>query len=100
LPHPPEGTEPRGEHAVEHAILALEPDSNVTTCLGERLLDGVNAVPLTKDAGGKRAGNVEADMLLLTSDGERSPSADVPARGNVIPLSPDDSRLTRPRSFS
>jgi hypothetical protein len=33
--------------------------------MGARLVDGVNAVPLAKDAAGRRLGNVEADMLLL-----------------------------------
>jgi hypothetical protein len=38
-------------------------------CLGARLVDGVNAVPLAKDSGGGRSGNVEADMVLLVGRG-------------------------------
>lgn len=59
---------PRGEHAVEREILRPSPRRVTTTCLGGRLVDGVNAVPLTKDAGGGRKSNVEADMLLLVRD--------------------------------
>ena len=58
---------PRGEHAIEHEILDPSP-AVPTRCLGATLVDGVNAVPLAKDAGGGRAGNVEADMLLLVED--------------------------------
>ncbi len=58
-----------GEHAIEYEILAPLPVETVTHCLGERLVDGVNAVPLSRDPGGGRSGNVEADMLLLTADG-------------------------------
>jgi hypothetical protein len=36
-----------------------------TVCLGAPLVDGVNAVPLARDSGGRRAGNVEVDMVLL-----------------------------------
>jgi hypothetical protein len=35
---------------------------------GARLIDGLNAVPLARDVGGRRRGNIEADMLLLTAD--------------------------------
>jgi hypothetical protein len=59
----------RGEHRIEHEILEPKPGDQSTICLGARLVDGVNAVPLAKDAGGGRAGNVEADMLLLVRDG-------------------------------
>jgi hypothetical protein len=53
-----------GEHAIEHRIL-LE-DFDRVTCLGNRLIDGVNAFPLSRDPRGVgRRGNVEADMLLL-----------------------------------
>jgi hypothetical protein len=62
----------RGEHVIEYEILAPDPAETVTTCLGQRLVDGVNAVPLAKDAGGGRGGNVEADMLLLVGDGLES----------------------------
>jgi hypothetical protein len=56
-----------GEHAIEAAVLA-EP----LTALeyeGGRVLDGVNAVPLTKDVifGGK-VDNVEADIFLLIDE--------------------------------
>jgi hypothetical protein len=56
---------PRGEHAIEYEILNPSPSDTVTICLGARLIDGVNAVPLAKDIGGGRTGNVEADMVLL-----------------------------------
>jgi hypothetical protein len=59
---------PRGEHKIEHEILEPAPDLTPTTCFDARLIDGVNAVPLAKDAAGGRAGNVEADMLLLLED--------------------------------
>jgi hypothetical protein len=55
----------RGEHAIEYEILQPTPDEEATYVMGARLVDGVNAVPLAKDPGGRRAGNVEADMLLL-----------------------------------
>ncbi len=62
----------RGEHIIEHEILAPFAPTPDVRCLGAEVLDGVNAVPLTTDAGGGRAGNVEADMLLLTAAaGER-----------------------------
>jgi hypothetical protein len=57
---------PRAEHALECDILKPIPACTATVCLGAPLVDGVNAVPLTKDADGGRAGNVEADMFLLT----------------------------------
>lgn len=58
----------RGEYVIEGEVLDPRPAEVSTICLGARLVDGVNAVPLTKDAGGRRAGNVEADMLLLVRD--------------------------------
>jgi hypothetical protein len=58
----------RGEHRIEHDILCRSFDS--VTCFWNRLIDGVNALPLVRDAGGARRANVEADMYLLTqSDG-------------------------------
>ncbi len=59
---------PGSEHKLELEILAPDPAATVTTCFGARLIDGINAVPLARDAGGRRRGNVEADMLLLTAD--------------------------------
>ena len=56
-----------GEHALEYELLGPSPAVRVTNCLGQPLIDGINAVPLTKDAAGGRRGNVEADMLLLTA---------------------------------
>ena len=56
-PHP-------GEHTIEHEILCQYFDR--VSCYGNRLLDGVNALPLASDAGGGRRANVEADMFLLT----------------------------------
>jgi hypothetical protein len=64
--------EPRSgsEHELEHEILIEQPEELPATCLGARLVDGINAVPLVRDsATGGRVGNVEADMLLLTEDG-------------------------------
>jgi hypothetical protein len=58
----------RGEHAIEYDILEPSPAEWATICLGGRLVDGVNAIPLARDAGGGRAGNVEADMLLLVHE--------------------------------
>ena len=52
-----------GEHTTEHEILCR--NLNKISCLGYRLLDGVNAFPLVRDSGGGRSANVEADMLLL-----------------------------------
>jgi len=53
-----------GEHAIEYEILCAQFDR--IRCFGCRLLDGVNAFPLSRDtAGGGRRANVEADMLLL-----------------------------------
>src|SRR4051812_28896243 len=60
---------PRGEHAIEFEILDPSPMEASTSCLGAQLIDGVNALPLAKDQGGGRAGNVEADMLLLVRYG-------------------------------
>lgn len=59
----------KGEHAIEHEILCRCFDS--VLCLGKKLLDGINAFPLVRDAGGARHNNVEADLFLLTGiDGE------------------------------
>jgi hypothetical protein len=56
--------EPRpGEHAIEYEILCRSFDR--VQCFGRRLVDGVNAIPLVRDSGGGRSGNVEADMFLL-----------------------------------
>jgi hypothetical protein len=57
-----------GEHAIEYAILSPDPLTNPTMCLGRKLIDGINAVPLAKDVGGGRIGNVEADLLLLVEN--------------------------------
>lgn len=56
------------EEAIEYDILSPEAEDMKMCCLGARLVDGVNAVPLAKDLGGKRKGNVEADMVLLVRD--------------------------------
>lgn len=58
-PHP-------GEHTIEHSILCT--DFNRIRCFGNRLLDGVAALPLVRDAGGARRANVEADLFLLTGN--------------------------------
>ena len=54
----------RGEHEIEHQILCRRFDE--VSCYGEKLLDGLNAVPLVRDSGGGRRANVEADMCLLS----------------------------------
>ena len=55
-PHP-------GEHAIEHQILCANFER--ISCLGYKLVDGINAIPLSRDARGVgRRGNVEADMPL------------------------------------
>ena len=48
---------------VEYDVLNPSPADVTTITPWGRLVDGVNAVPLAKDAGGGRTGNVEADML-------------------------------------
>jgi hypothetical protein len=63
------GQKRRGEHALEYDVLAPDPVQAATDCLGSPLVDGVNAVPLARDEGGGRSGNVEADMLLLVGGG-------------------------------
>lgn len=55
----------RGEHTIEYDILCRYFD--LISCFGNKLLDGVNALPLVRDAGGARGANVEADMFLLTA---------------------------------
>lgn len=60
----------RAEHAIEEEFLSPSLVDSPVTSLGFRVIDGVNAVPLTRDAWGTQTGNVEADMLLLVS-GER-----------------------------
>lgn len=55
-----------GEHELEHDVLHPDPSVTQTRCFGDRLIDGINAVPLARDPTGGRAGNVEADLLLLT----------------------------------
>jgi len=57
-----------GEHAIEYDILNGESKHMNMRALGATLVDGVNAVPLTKDLSGGKTGNVEADMVLLVRD--------------------------------
>jgi hypothetical protein len=54
---------PKGEHLIEHEILCQYFDG--LRCLGQNVVDGMNAMPLAKDENGGRTANVEADMLLL-----------------------------------
>src|SRR5207253_1543043 len=54
-PHP-------GEHSIEHEILS---ECESVRCLDGSVIDGINAMPLTRDARGGRRGNVEADLFLL-----------------------------------
>ncbi len=56
-----------GEHAIELAILGAVPGLSF---LGWTVVDGVNAVTQSRDAGGGRRGNVEADLLLLLRHGD------------------------------
>jgi hypothetical protein len=58
------------EHAIEREIVSPAPHAVTTSCLGGRLVDAVNALPLAKDEQGGRAGNIEADMLLLVEEKE------------------------------
>jgi hypothetical protein len=57
------------EHELEYELLQPDPSLAQTRCFDQRLIDGINAVPLARDPDGRRAGNVEADMLLLTAAG-------------------------------
>lgn len=56
---------PGSEHELEHQILCPTPTTAINIEPNGRLVDGINAVPLARDQDGHRAGNVEADMLLL-----------------------------------
>lgn len=59
---------PGSEHEIEFEILGLDPHPIPSgQCFGQEIVDGVNAVPLARDAAGGRGGNVEADLLLLTA---------------------------------
>ncbi len=58
-PHP-------GEHTIEHEILCAHFSSIYFR--GRRLTDGLNAMPLVRDARGGRRSNVEADLFLLTEN--------------------------------
>lgn len=60
------------EHELEHEILIPDPLTTPTRCLDAWLIDGINAVPLARDKSGGRAGNIEADMLLLTQADTRT----------------------------
>ncbi|MEO5333930.1 MAG: hypothetical protein H7839_18100 [Magnetococcus sp. YQC-5] len=53
----------RGEKKIEHDI--LEKHFEQVEFLECELVDGINAMPLTRDAKGGRHNNVEADLLLL-----------------------------------
>lgn len=64
-----QGPRADSEHELEFQLLRPDPSVTETRRLGERLIDGINAVPLAHDSQGHRAGNVEADMLLLTAVG-------------------------------
>ncbi|MBF0185957.1 MAG: hypothetical protein HQM06_16430 [Magnetococcales bacterium] len=52
-----------GEHTIEFEILQRHFEE--VDFLGYHLVDGINAVPLSRDPQGGRRGNVEADMVLL-----------------------------------
>jgi len=51
-----------GEHSIEHDILS---NLESVRCLDGSLVDGINAMPLTRDETGGRKGNVEGDLFLL-----------------------------------
>ena len=51
-----------GEHLIEHEILN---NLEAVRCLEGRIIDGINAMPLSRDETGGRRSNVEADLLLL-----------------------------------
>lgn len=53
---------PGSEHEVEYQAL----QAPLKSCFGEKIVDGVNAPPLARDPDGRRRGNVEGDLLLLT----------------------------------
>jgi hypothetical protein len=56
-----------GEHSIEHEILS---QIETIRCLDGSLVDGINAMPLTRDETGGRRGNVEGDLfLLMVKDG-------------------------------
>lgn len=58
---------PVSEARIEHEVLAPDPDAVGTSCFGDVLVAGINAVSLqTNRYRGRRLGNIEADMLLLT----------------------------------
>jgi hypothetical protein len=57
-----------GEHQIEHEIL-IE-CFNELDFLGYKVIDGINAMPLTIDSKGGRRGNVEADLFLLLRKNE------------------------------
>lgn len=61
----------RGEHRVEYEMLA-DLETAPVSCLGYRIVDGINAVPLSRDERGGRAGNIEADLVLLGEQNGRS----------------------------
>ena len=55
-----------GEHSIEHEILNNLKD---VRCLGGTVVDGINAMPISRDDGGTaRRGNVEADLFLLVEN--------------------------------
>ncbi len=57
-----------GEHTIEHEILVTYFEQ--VSCLGVKLVDGINAFPLCINVSRRgRNGNVEADLLLLGTDG-------------------------------
>jgi hypothetical protein len=62
---------PQSEHEIESLVLGdLAEPIPADRWAGLELIDGLNAVPLCADPGGDRAGNVEADLLLLVRDGD------------------------------
>ncbi len=56
-----------GEHRIEYEMLD-DPLTNLR-CMGAKVVDGINAMPLVRDEAGGRNANVEADVMLLLHDG-------------------------------
>jgi hypothetical protein len=84
---------PNPEHAIELEMLGLDAELLPLRCLGALVVDGINAVPLVRDAAGGRSSNVEADMLLLLTgeDGLRQVLIEAKASSNNAWYAPSSS---------
>jgi hypothetical protein len=74
-------------------MLGLDAELLPLRCLGALVVDGINAVPLVRDAAGGRSSNVEADMLLLLTgeDGLRQVLIEAKASSNNAWYAPSSS---------